>query len=58
MENRDQTLRELYARYFFSVFDATVQQDDVGRRAAQAQLEESLSLRFGAVRLEGQPGPA
>lgn len=60
LEERDLGLRELYARYFFSVFDATVQQDEAGRRQAQAQLEDCLGrlVNPGRALREGTPEPA
>lgn len=35
-------MREVYARYFFSLFDAAQHHDDAGRRQAQAHLEDFL----------------
>jgi hypothetical protein len=43
MGGSPQHLREVYARYFFSVFDASLHQDEAGRRQAQQCLEDSLS---------------
>lgn len=43
MKAPESNLREEYARYFFSLFDATLNQDEVGRRQAQAHLEDYLT---------------
>ena len=40
--NAEPNLREEYARYFFSVFDACLHQDEAGRRLAQQHLEDAL----------------
>jgi hypothetical protein len=42
-ETTEPSLREEYARYFFSLFDACLHEDEVGQRQAQAQLEEALT---------------
>lgn len=43
MGGQHQSLREVYAQYFFSVIDASFHQDEAGRRLAQQYLEASLS---------------
>lgn len=43
MECTDTNLREEYARYFFTVFEACLHDDEIGRRQAQDQLEEALA---------------
>ena len=42
MGGQPQSLREMYAQYFFSVIDASLHQDEAGRRLAQQHLEDSL----------------
>lgn len=54
MEAPEPSLREEYARYFFSLFDACVHEDPIGQRQAQQQLEEVLA-RVGPV---AAPEPA
>lgn len=49
----EQDLREVYARYFFSLFDASHHQDALGRREVQAHLEEFLANYRGAFFPEG-----
>jgi hypothetical protein len=50
-----QTLREVYAQYFFSVFDASLHQDEAGRRLAQQHLEDSLVQAGSATASEPKP---
>ena len=45
LETCGPSLREEYARYFFSVFEAVLHDDNVGRREAQEQLEAALPRR-------------
>jgi hypothetical protein len=56
---QNHSLKEVYARYFFSVFDACLNQDEVGRRQATEHLEESLSRLSAGLRptVEASPGP-
>lgn len=55
----EQDLREVYARYFFSLFDASHHQDALGRREAHAHLEDFLASHRGAFFPEGgQAEPA
>jgi hypothetical protein len=53
-EPTEPSLREEYARYFFSLFDACLHEDAVGQRQAQAHLEEALT-RVGPL---AAPEPA
>lgn len=55
--SEERNMREVYARYFFSLFDADKNQDDVGRRQAQAHLEEFLTKQ-GACLWPAQEGAA
>jgi hypothetical protein len=48
MERSEPSLREEYARYFFSLFDACLHDDTLGQRQAQQQLEEVLT-RVGPI---------
>lgn len=48
MEYTEPNLREEYARYFFSLFDACLHEDQVGQRQAQEQLEQVIA-RVGPV---------
>ena len=43
------SLRDAYARYFFTVLDASLHDDEASRRQAQSKLEEVLSA-VGAER--------
>ena len=58
MGGQSQSLREIYAQYFFSVFDASLHQDEAGRRLAQQHLEDSLVQAGSAVTAEPAPGYA
>jgi 3-methyladenine DNA glycosylase AlkC len=52
-----QSLREVYAQYFFSVFDASLHQDEAGRRLAQQCLEASLEESELVVPRGAEPTP-
>ncbi|HEY9722618.1 MAG TPA: hypothetical protein V6D47_11420 [Oscillatoriaceae cyanobacterium] len=47
-----EALADVYARYFFSVFDACLNEDGLGLRQAQETLEDYLHCH-----LEGGPQP-
>lgn len=51
-----QTLREVYAQYFFSVIDASLHQDEASRRLAQQHLEDSLVFADSAPQADAKPG--
>jgi hypothetical protein len=57
MGGNHQTLRDLYAQYFFSVFDASLHQDEAGRRLAQQCLEDSLTDSALVVPPGPEPSP-
>lgn len=43
MREDESSLRDAYARYFFTVLDANLHEDEASRRQAQTKLEEVLS---------------
>ena len=57
MGGHHQTLRDMYAQYFFSVIDASVHQDEAGRRLAQQSLEESLTESALVLPQGAEPTP-
>ena len=50
-EDDEPSLRDAYARYFFTVLDANLNDDEPSRRQAQQRLEDVLS----AVGVESRP---
>ncbi|MFN3430541.1 MAG: hypothetical protein ACK46X_11350 [Candidatus Sericytochromatia bacterium] len=58
MGGASQNLREVYAQYFFSVFDASLHQDEAGRRMAQQHLEDTLVASGSVVPPEPAPSYA
>ena len=50
MSADEPSLRDAYARYFFTVLDANLNEDEVGRRQAQTKLEEVLAAVGGQPR--------
>ena len=58
MGGPEQNLREVYAQYFFSVFDASLHQDDAGRRLAQQHLEDTLAQAGAMLSAHPEPAPS
>jgi hypothetical protein len=52
MSADEPSLRDAYARYFFTVLDASLHDDEASRRQAQTKLEEVLAA-VGAERRAG-----
>lgn len=50
MSADEPSLRDAYARYFFTVLDANLNEDEVSRRQAQTKLEEVLAAVGGQPR--------
>jgi hypothetical protein len=50
-------MREVYARYFFSLFDASLHADEVGRRQAQQHLEDYLTRQSACAWAGVGPAP-
>ena len=55
MSADEPSLRDAYARYFFTVLDASLHDDEPGRRQAQTKLEEVLAAVGGQRREEAVP---
>ncbi len=51
MSAEEPSLRDAYARYFFTVLDASLHDDEASRRQAQTKLEEVLAA-VGVQRCE------